>query len=117
MSTLVVIQSSPFGNTNAKDALDVLLTLAAFEQEPGLMLQDAGVTLLGLENSGPFKDPGKMLGALPMYDVEQLFIDQDAVAKYAIDTAKIDACPMECQLLEQSDMGKLMAKYQHGLVF
>lgn len=117
MSTLVIIQSSPYGNTNAKDALDVLLTLAAFEQEPGLLLQGAGVTLLGLGNSGPFKDPGKMLGALPMYDVEQLFIDQDAVAKFAIEATKIDACPMECQLLDHNAIGELMADYQHVLVF
>lgn len=117
MSTLVVIQSSPYGNTNAKDALDVLLTLAAFEQEPGLLLQGAGVALLGLDKSGPFKDPAKMLGALPMYDVEQLFIDQDAVVEFAIDATKIDACPMQCHLLEQRAIGALMATYQHVLVF
>ena len=117
MSTLVVIQSSPYGTTNAKDALDVLLTLAAFEQEPGLLLQGPGVSLLGLTGSGAFKDPSKMLGALPMYDVEQLFIDKEAVANFAIDAAKIDACPMECQLLEQSAIGELMANYQHVLVF
>lgn len=117
MSTLVVIQSAPYGNTNAKDALDVLLTLAAFEQEPGLLLQGSGVNLLSLGDSGVFKDPSKMLGALPMYDVEQLYIDKDAVARFTIDSANIEASPMECLLLDQQEIATLMSTYQHVLVF
>lgn len=117
MSTLVVIQSSPYGTTNAKDALDVLLTLAAFEQEPGLLLQGSGVSMLGLDTQGAFKQPGKMLAALPMYDVETLYLDKDALDRYAIPAHQVNACPLDCELLDQPAIGKLMAQYQHVLVF
>ncbi len=116
MSTLVVIQSTPYGNTNAKDALDVLLTLAAFEQAPGLLLQGVGVHLL-TSTQGPFKHAGKMLAALPMYDVEQLYVDNSAIAAQGISQTQLAQCPLDCQLLDQPAIGKLMASYQHVLVF
>ena len=51
MSTLIVLRSTPYGNTNAKDALDVVLTLAAFEQQPALLYQGLGVQQLLLDAS------------------------------------------------------------------
>lgn len=119
MSSLVVMRSTPYGNTNAKDALDVVLTLAAFEQEPALLYQGLGVQQLLLDASmeAPFKHVGKILGALPMYDIEHVYVDQASLQEYGIKPEHLDNLPVECYLLTSHQVSDLLHRHQHVMVF
>ena len=118
MSTLIVLRSTPYGNTNAKDALDVVLTLAAFEQQPALLYQGLGVQQLLLDASmqSPFKHVGKILGALPMYDVEQVYVDLASMEEYGILPQQLASLPVACHLLTSHQVSDLMHSHQHVMV-
>ena len=119
MSSLIVMRSTPYGNTNAKDALDVILTLAAFEQEPVMLYQGLGVQQLLLEASmdTPFKHVGKILGALPMYDVETVYVDQTSLVEHSIKPEQLQGLPVDCQLLTSHQVSDLLHNHQHVMVF
>ncbi len=119
MSSLIVMRSTPYGNTNAKDALDVILTLAAFEQEPVMLYQGLGVQQLLLEASmdTPFKHVGKILGALPMYDVETVYVDQTSLVEHSIKPEQLQDLPVACQLLTSHQVRDLLHSHLHVMVF
>ncbi|MCP4788802.1 MAG: hypothetical protein GY881_01045 [Gammaproteobacteria bacterium] len=119
MSSLIVMRSTPYGNTNAKDALDVALTLAAFEQEPALLYEGRGVLqlLLSSQMDTPFKHLGKILSALPMYDIEHIYIDKDSLTECGIDAKQLQNLPVQCRLLDATQVSDLFQQHQHVMVF
>ena len=119
MSSLVVMRSAPYGSTNAKDALDLALVLAAFEQVPVLLYQGLGVHQLLLDASmeTPFKHVGKILAALPMYDIEQVYVDQASLVDYGIKPEQLENLPVACQLLTSHQVSDLLHSHQHVMVF
>jgi tRNA 2-thiouridine synthesizing protein C len=115
----MVMRSAPYGSTNAKDALDVALTLAAFEQSPCLLYQGAGLQQLLLDTSHttPFKHIGKMLKALPMYDIPHIYIDQASMASQKIAPEQLDNLPVKCHIVDSEQVAKLLHNHQHIMVF
>jgi tRNA 2-thiouridine synthesizing protein C len=82
-SVLVHIKDAPYGNTHFKDALDVVLTCAAFDMPVTLALSKYAATAL-LENQQADaigqKSLLKQLSALPMYDIDTLWVDESAAS-------------------------------------
>ena len=84
-SILIHLNSAPFGSSNAKEALDLVLAGGTFEQDIKFLLSNDACYLL-LENQQPGeihqKHIRKMMGALAIYGVETIFVDQaDAVTR------------------------------------
>ncbi len=119
MSTLLVMRSTPYGTTNARDALDVALVLAAFEQTPSLFYQGAGLQqlIVDADHNTPFKHIGKMLKALPIYDIEHIYIDQTAMAEQGFKADRLNDLPLNCHLVSPEQIADLLHNHQHIMVF
>jgi tRNA 2-thiouridine synthesizing protein C len=82
-SILLIISRSAFQSPTIKEALDVALTCAAFEQAINILLTDnAPLALLPNQASNEIaqKSMNNLFSALPMYDIDTLYIDSHAKA-------------------------------------
>lgn len=88
-SVLVVCRGTPCGGTRARDAIDMAMAFAAFEQPVTLLFMDDGVfTLLGTQQPPPdMRDLGRLLGTLPDYGIEQVFVDAAALERRGLEDA------------------------------
>jgi tRNA 2-thiouridine synthesizing protein C len=116
-SVLVVIRRSPYGSSLAKASVDVVLVMAAFEQDVDVLFLGEGVLqLLPDQDSRPLglKNIGRQLAALPLYDVSRIYVDAEATARYNLDmTEQI----LDTQQLAPSEIDQLMVEYDHLLGF
>lgn len=88
MSTLIMIDQPPYGAWSGREALDMALSLAAFDQPASMLFLGAGVNWLrqGQEPSGlGQKSLEKNLSAAPIFGVEALFADRAACRNYGLD--------------------------------
>ncbi len=83
-SIAIVNASAPYGNSNAKEALDLALIFGSFEQDTSLFFQGDGVRQL-VDKQNPeminVKDFLKTLSALEFYDIENIYLCQDSLAE------------------------------------
>jgi tRNA 2-thiouridine synthesizing protein C len=79
---LIVNQSAPYSTGNAKESLDLALAAGTFEQDVSILFTgDACYQLLSAQNSKEIdsKNLNKMLKVLPIYGVENLFVDEQSL--------------------------------------
>ena len=110
---LIVLRHSPYGSSLAKAAVDVALATAAFEQRVDVLFAGDGVLQLmrDQESHGVGrKNIGRQLASLPLYDIERVYVDAEAAARYNLDT---DNTPFDAQLLSPADMHQLLVAYDH----
>ncbi len=86
-STLIVVDSAPYGSFRCREALDMALALAAFDQPVTLLLRAAAVNWLrpdqepaGIEQ----KSLARNLGAAPIYGVDRIVAEKASLAAYAM---------------------------------
>lgn len=87
MSILVVQQSPPYGNSHAKEALDIALAAGTFEQDVNILfVGDACYQLI--DNQDPKsinqKSIAKMLKVLPIYGIDEILVDMASLEVRAI---------------------------------
>ncbi len=96
---LVILTQSPYGNALSREAIDYCLAAAAFEQDLTLLFTgDAVLQLINDQNPSTInqKDLTKTLSALPIYGINQFYVDSNALEQYGIDndfcvpTIKVD---------------------------
>lgn len=110
---LIVLRHSPYGSSLAKAAVDVVLATAAFEQRVDVLFTGDGVLQLMRDqysHSLGRKNIGRQLASLPLYDIERVYVDAEAAARYNLDTAGV---PVDAQLLSSTEMHQLMVAYDH----
>lgn len=94
---LIVCRQPPYGSSFAREALDMALACAAFEQRVALLfLGDGVLQLAGAQQAEAIgqKPLDKQLGALPLYDVDALYADADALAARGLSDATL-ALPVQ----------------------
>jgi len=114
---LLIIRHSPYGSSLARASLDVALAAAAFDQAISLLFAGDGVLqLLPGQDSGPLgvKNLGRLLASLPLYDIDQVYVDAETARRYQLDLA---AAPLPARALEREAMGELIAAHEHLLGF
>lgn len=80
---LIIIRQAPYSSTLPAAALDILLTAAAFDQELTLLFMSDGVQhLLSKQNASDsgMKNISKAIPSLELYDVDQIFLEEGALA-------------------------------------
>jgi len=81
--TLAIINSkAPYSNIAGKDALDIALIFASFEQAPALFFQGDGVWQLIADQNGSLisvKDYLKTFAAFEFYDIEDIYVCQESL--------------------------------------
>ncbi|OMH32684.1 sulfurtransferase complex subunit TusC [Motiliproteus sp. MSK22-1] len=91
-SILAVLTKPPYGGTTAKEALDAVLTAAAFEVPVSVLFMDDAVFQLLPEQKTEgieVKCLATTLPVLPMYDVEHIYVDRKALVDRGIDAEQL----------------------------
>lgn len=116
-SLLILSSNAPYAGQSARAALDVALTAAAFEQVVRMVFVDAGVLQLLPEQDnrkdGP-KSVGKMIPALALYEVQEVFFHEDSARRFSID---VSAMPDSVTGINDAALSEMVQKADQVMVF
>jgi tRNA 2-thiouridine synthesizing protein C len=114
---LVLSSSAPYASQSARAAMDVALTAAAFEKVVRMVFVDAGVLQLqpGQESvhDGP-KNVGKMIPALALYEVQNVYLHEDSARRFGINPATV---PVTVTTIDDAKLSELVNHADQVLVF
>ena len=116
-SLLVVVRHAPYGSSLARTSLEVALTAATYEQEVGVLFMGEGVLQLLPEQDSTqigVKNIGKLIASFPLYDLDSLFVDEDALLRHGLDDKNL---PQDLRPLDTAAIQQLLRKYDHILGF
>jgi tRNA 2-thiouridine synthesizing protein C len=114
---LVVVRHSPYGSTLGRAAIDSALAAAAFEQPVELLFLGDGVLQLLDGQDGSVigrRSLSRLLASLPLYDIERVFVDEEAAARYKIN---LSAAPVPAEALGTDGIHALMSRQDHLLAY
>ncbi|MEN8261788.1 MAG: sulfurtransferase complex subunit TusC [Pseudomonadota bacterium] len=89
---LFVMRREPHGGIFVQEALDIILTIAAFDQRVSLLFLDDGVYQLkkGQSPAGAgLKDVAPIFGALPIYDVQAFYAEEESLIERGLNTNQL----------------------------
>lgn len=101
-------RKAPYGTVYALESLEVVLIGAAFEQDVSVFFLDDGVFQIvkGQKTDGiGMKNFSPTYRALEMYDVEQLYVSEEALAARGL-TA--DDLIVEVEVVAESQIGSML---------
>jgi tRNA 2-thiouridine synthesizing protein C len=116
-SFLIVCRRPPYGQSFAREALDVALATTAFDQPVAMLFLGDGVLQLvaGQHSDGiGQKAHDKQLSALPLYDIETLYADAEALQTHQLQSTDLI---LPVQLLDASEIAALFASHDLALGF
>jgi tRNA 2-thiouridine synthesizing protein C len=114
---LFVLRQAPYGSTLAKDALDAILATSAYEQDLSIAFIDDGAFQLIDKQQAELinqKSIARILSALPLYDITQLFVCAASLAERGIAP---DAISKDVTVLEPEALRALLSQQDHLLSF
>lgn len=114
---LFVLRQAPYGSTLAKDALDAILATSAYDQDLSIVFIDDGVFQLIDNQQAELieqKSITRILSALPLYDITQLFVCAASLTARGIAT---DTLSDDVTVLEPDALKSLMSQQDHLLSF
>lgn len=103
---VIVCRRAPYGDSLSREALDIALASAVFDQQLAMAFIGDGVwQLLKQQDSGPIaaKNHGKLSTALPLYDINDIYIDSESMRQRNIATEDL------CVAAKPSDRESLTA--------
>jgi len=107
-SFLFILRRPPHGGIHAQEALDIILTTAAFDQTVRLLFIDDGVFQLQRDQRPEtidFKHIAPIFGALELYDIEELWVEEESLRERGI---KVERLIMPVRLVARCDLAALM---------
>ena len=116
-SQLIVMRRTPYGNSLARASLDAALAAAVFDQAVTLLFLGEGVLqLLPAQDSTAVgaRNVAKLLDSLPLYDIETVYVDATALARFAISSGDLQR---EVKLLNETEIHQLMSQHDHVMGF
>ena len=109
---LFISKSAPFEIHNNKELLDMALAAGAFDLNCALLLQGNGVLQLREHNSEVIeqKDINKTLSALPLYDIDPIYVFEQDLMKFSITPDDIKLSIKVIKKADQTDFIKTANK-------
>ena len=115
---LFISRHAPYGSSIAKEALDAVLTMAAYEQDLSLLFMDDGVFQL-LQNQQSHeiaqKNFAAMLPIRPLYEVENIFVHLESLQARGI--TENELLLDSVQVLDSHAVSVLLAQQDQLLSF
>lgn len=111
---LIICRRPPYGESYARESLDVALATAAFDQPVALLFLGDGVAqLLNAHDSTELVEKSfeKQLSALPMYDINTIYVDVDALRQRGLTP---DDLSLPAQTVSDIEIADLLK--QHDIV-
>ncbi|UZJ45512.1 sulfurtransferase complex subunit TusC [Marinimicrobium sp. C6131] len=115
---LFVMRHAPYGSSTAREALDALLASAVFGQDVGVLFINDGVFQLAQDQSPaalPQKNLASSLRALPLYDVERLYVHTPSLTERGLSMS--DLVMDNLIELDSSAVGRLFSEQDQLLSF
>ena len=112
--TLLIITKAP---TPDLEPVELLLALAAFEQNPKLLLLGQGIyyaNTLQKEKKPHGKAAGKLLSVLPMYDCEDIFVSQSDLSGLSLSEQDLQSF---CRFIGDNEIKKMIKQSRHCVTF
>lgn len=112
---LFILRQPPRSGIRAKETLDMVLTFAAFDQTVGILFTDDGVHQLqpGQQDVSDMPVMSEMLGALSMYDVDSVWVEQESLQARGL-TVTDTAIPVRA--IARSAVAELLAAHDVVMV-
>ncbi|MEM6483523.1 MAG: DsrE family protein [Pseudomonadota bacterium] len=101
------IQQHPGAGLRARAGIDTALSFAVFEESPTVIFTSAGVCCLSVPWAAPAgrKSLRKLINSLPLYDIEQIFVDGRSLREYNISA---DELPGFAVIRSPEELSKLL---------
>jgi tRNA 2-thiouridine synthesizing protein C len=115
---LLVNRNAPYGNSIARESLDVALAGALFNQQISLLFMDDGVfQLLNHQDADSIeqKNIASLLSVLPLYDVDKIYVHQGSLTERQLSSKDLIAIPI--QALDTDAVKHLINQQDHLLSF
>lgn len=116
-SFLLICRHAPYGGATAREALDVALTAATFDQTVSMLFLGDGVLQL-MQGQLPAaiaqKALDKQLAALPLYDIETIYAEADALTARGLTSAD---CALPVQTLSAAQIPQQIGAHDIVLGF
>jgi tRNA 2-thiouridine synthesizing protein C len=112
--TLIILTKAP---TPDLEPVELLLALAAFEQNPKLLLLGPGIyhaNTLQQEKKPNGKAAGKVISVLPMYDCEEILVSQSNLAQLSLGMKDLQGF---CRLISDEEIKQLIQQSKHCVTF
>ena len=104
------MRQAPHGTIYTYEGLEMILIMAAYDQDISVAFIDDGVYALkkGQDTEGiEIKGFSKTFGALESYDVEKLYVDQISLEERGLTENDL---VVDVEVLSSAEIGKIMAK-------
>ncbi|MEZ0151117.1 MAG: sulfurtransferase complex subunit TusC [Candidatus Reddybacter sp.] len=91
---LLVFRHAPYGSALAREGLEAALACGAMGAKTSVLYINEGVwQLLASQNGGAIdcKNQAAMAGALPLYDVDAIWVDEDSLKQRNLAPSDINA--------------------------
>ena len=116
-SLCIISTKAPYAGQSAREALDVVMVAASFEIPTSLLLMGDGVYQLLQKQQPeilPRKNLSSMMRALPMYDIETIYVDQQSLQERGISDDQLQS---PFTLVCATELPAFIAKHQQVLNF
>lgn len=116
-SVLIINRTPPYGSSYARESLDIALTCSIFEMPVSLLFLSDGIFQLvkGQDPSGiEQKNLQSVLSSLPMYDIENIYVEQEALNSWALTTEEL--C-LDSTVINNDEIQSLIASHDTVLTF
>lgn len=90
-------RKAPYGNSLAREALEIALASAAFEQNLAILFIGDGVWQLQTQQNSTAincKSQQKLLSAFSMYDLNEIYVEQEALKARNIEAKELSIAAM-----------------------
>lgn len=114
---LIICRRPPYGESYAREALDVALAAAAFDQPVTLLfLGDGVMQLLKAQDTIAIGEKSfeKQLSALPLYDIDTMYIDAHALNQRGFTIADLS---LSTQTVSENEIVALVKNHDVVLNF
>lgn len=117
-SVLICLSKAPQAGSANHEAIDLALAAASFDQTVGLIFEgDAALQLLPGQNPNQSgrKNLSKMLKALPIYGIEELYLYSPTVDDATI--SSITLATPTLKIIEDTTYGETLARFDSVIRF
>ncbi|NIP15592.1 MAG: sulfurtransferase complex subunit TusC, partial [Pseudomonadales bacterium] len=107
---LYLLRKTPYGSSHAVEALESAFVTGVFDQTVSVLFTDDGVWQLVQDQDGALigtRTVGKMLKALPEYEITQLFACERSLAERNLSPADL---VLRVKVLTPAEQGELLGK-------
>jgi tRNA 2-thiouridine synthesizing protein C len=84
---LFILRNPPHSGTHVQEALDFIMTVAAFDQEVSLLLLDNAVFQIKKQQSPEglgLKDTATLFKALPIYNINTIYTETESLSEMGL---------------------------------